>query len=49
MTMISFAAPHHVAIAADRSLSAVALFSCLGLLASVCLMTFGVDLGTGWL
>jgi hypothetical protein len=49
MSTISFDAPHHVAVAADRSLLAVLLVSCIGLWASVCLMTFGLDLSTGWL
>jgi len=27
----------------------IALFCCLGLVASLCLMTFGIDLSDGWL
>jgi len=30
---------------ADQSLSAIALFSCVGLLVSLSLITFGIDLG----
>jgi hypothetical protein len=33
---------------ADRSLLAVALLSCVGLLVSLGLMSFGFDLGIGW-
>jgi hypothetical protein len=33
----------------DHSLKTIAWFSCLGLVASFCLMTFGVDLGASWL
>jgi hypothetical protein len=32
----------------DRSLKAVALFSCTGLVVSLCLIAFGVDQGLGW-
>jgi hypothetical protein len=48
MNPISDAAPRCVAIAADQSFGPVLLMSCLGLLASVCLMMFGVDLGIAW-
>jgi hypothetical protein len=34
--------------AADRSLQAVALLSCVGLVVSLGLMSFGFDLGIGW-
>jgi hypothetical protein len=34
---------------AQSSIKIIALFSCIGLVASVCLMTFGVDLSAGWL
>jgi hypothetical protein len=32
----------------DGSLRSIALLCCLGLVASLCLMTFGVDLSAGW-
>jgi hypothetical protein len=32
----------------DRSRQTIALFCVVGLVASLCLMTFGVDLGAGW-
>jgi hypothetical protein len=48
MNTISFTAPRDIAVA-DQSFEAVLLVSCLGLLASVCLMTFGIDLGMAWL
>jgi hypothetical protein len=34
--------------AGDHSLRVIALFCCLGTVASLCLMTFGVDVGAGW-
>jgi hypothetical protein len=34
--------------AAGHSFRAVALFSCAGLAASLCLVAFGVNLGLGW-
>jgi hypothetical protein len=34
---------------ADQSLTAIALFSCVGLLVSVGLITFGIDLGSAWI
>jgi hypothetical protein len=34
---------------ADQSLSVIALFSCVGLLVSLGLITFGIDLGTIWI
>jgi hypothetical protein len=33
----------------DYSLKTIALFCCVGLVASLGLMTFGMDLGAGWL
>jgi hypothetical protein len=36
-------------VAAAQSLKAIALLSCLGLLASVCMTTLGIDVGAGWL
>jgi hypothetical protein len=32
----------------DHSPKTIALFSCVGLVASLCLMTFGIDLSAGW-
>jgi hypothetical protein len=32
----------------DHPLKTIVLFSCAGLIASLCLMMFGVDLGSGW-
>jgi hypothetical protein len=32
-----------------HSLKTIVLVSCLGLVASLCLMTFGVDLSASWL
>jgi hypothetical protein len=34
---------------ADRSLKKITLFSCMGLVTSLCLMTLGVNLSAGWL
>jgi hypothetical protein len=34
---------------ADQSLSTIALFSCVGLLVSFGLITFGIDLGSAWI
>jgi hypothetical protein len=34
---------------ADQSLATIALFSCVGLLVSVVLITFGIDLGPAWI
>jgi len=50
MNSISVAATHSIPAAktSDRSLTAIALLSCVGLLASVCLMTLGIDLSAGW-
>jgi hypothetical protein len=51
MNSISVAATHSIpaAKASDRSLTTIALLSCVGLLASVCLMTLGIDLSAGWI
>ena len=50
MTMISVVSMHSVpALRADeRSPKTVALFCCVGLAASFCLMAFGMDLSAGW-
>ncbi|MEA2862892.1 MAG: hypothetical protein QOC84_848 [Bradyrhizobium sp.] len=49
MTTISIASMHSIAAArADfHSPKTIALFSCVGLVVSLCLMTAGVDLGAG--
>ena len=47
MTMISIVSVAEIA-AADQSLKIIALFSCTGLVASLCLMTAGIDLSTAW-
>jgi hypothetical protein len=51
MTTISVVSMGSVteAHADDHSLKTIALFCCVGLLASFCLMTLGVDLSAGWL
>jgi hypothetical protein len=46
--MISIVSVPEIA-AADQSLQAVALFSCVGLVVSLFLMTAGIDLGTAWI
>jgi hypothetical protein len=33
----------------DQPLTAIVLFSCVGLVASLCLTMFGIDLGAGWI
>jgi hypothetical protein len=50
MTMISIVSMRSVseARAGDHSPKTIALFCCLGLVTSVCLMTFGIDLSAGW-
>jgi hypothetical protein len=51
MTTLSMVSMRSVskARANDHSLKAIMLFSCLGLAASFCLMTLGVDLSGSWL
>jgi hypothetical protein len=51
MTVISIGSAHAVSDAqtGDHSLKTIALLSCFGLVASLCLMTLGVDLGAAWL
>ncbi len=50
MTIISMtslhSAPH--TWADDQSLKVIALFSCLGLIGTLCLVSFGVDLSASW-
>jgi hypothetical protein len=38
----------HETWADDHSPKTIVLFCCVGLIASLCLMTFGIDLSTGW-
>jgi hypothetical protein len=49
MTMLSIVSPGSIPVvpADSESSKAVALFCMLGLVASLCLMTFGVDLSAG--
>lgn len=49
MTMISDVSMHLVPAlrADDRSAKTIVLFCCVGLAASFCLMTFGIDLSAG--
>ena len=51
MTTLSMVSMRRVseAQAGDHSPKTMALFSCIGLVASLCLMTLGVDLSAGWL
>ena len=48
MSEISMSAMRAVpaSMSADQSLSVIALFSCVGLLVSVALIAFGIDLGS---
>jgi hypothetical protein len=32
----------------DHPLKTIVLFCCVGLIASLCLITFGIDLSAGW-
>ena len=48
MTTLSMVSMRSVS-EAQSSFKTISLFSCIGLVASVCLMTFGVDLSAGWL
>ncbi len=51
MNQISMLAMRSVpaSLPADQSLSIIALFSCVGLLVSFGLITFGIDLGSAWI
>lgn len=51
MTTLSMVSTRSVsyAKATDHSLKTIALFSCIGLVVSLCLLTFGVDLSASWL
>jgi hypothetical protein len=48
-SIASIAAAESVDEAGDPSFKTIALFCCAGLLVSLCLMTFGVDLGAAWI
>ncbi len=50
MSMISVVSMHSVgaARADDQSPKTVALFCCVGLVLSLCLIASGMDLGAGW-
>jgi hypothetical protein len=43
MTMISFVSAHPIDTTGDRSLTAIALFCCCGLTATLGALAFGVD------
>ena len=48
MTVISIVSVPQVT-ADDQSLRGIALFSCFGLVVSLCLMAAGMDLGAAWI
>jgi hypothetical protein len=48
-SIVSIAATKPVEDLHDDSFKTIGIFSCAGLLVSFCLMTFGVDLGAGWM
>lgn len=50
MTTISIASMHSVPAgrADGQSPKTIVLFCCVGLVASFCLMSFGIDLSAGW-
>jgi hypothetical protein len=50
MSMISVASMNSIsaARAGDSSAKSVALFCCVGLVVSLCLIASGIDLGAGW-
>jgi hypothetical protein len=51
MSMISVASMNSIsaARAGDSSAKSVALFCCVGLVVSLCLIASGIDLGAGWI
>lgn len=49
LSIASIARVETVEEAGDHSFKTIALFACIGLMASLCLMTFGVDLGAAWI
>jgi hypothetical protein len=50
MSMISVASMNSISAArpGDSSAKSVALFCCVGLVVSLCLIASGIDLGAGW-
>jgi hypothetical protein len=48
-SIVSIAATASVEKLHDDSFKTIGILSCAGLLMSFCLMTFGVDLGAGWI
>lgn len=49
LSIASFATIESVEKTDDHSIKTIALFCCVGLLASCCMMAFGVDLSAGWM
>ncbi len=47
MSVISIVSVSEIA-ADDQSFKTIALFSCVGLVVSLCLMVAGIDLGAAW-
>jgi hypothetical protein len=47
MSVISIVSVPEIAVI-DQSLKSIALFSCFGLVASLCLIMVGVDLNAAW-
>jgi hypothetical protein len=48
-SIAAIAATQSVEDVHDGSFKTIVLFCCAGLLASLCLMTFGIDLGSSWI
>lgn len=48
MTSISIVSVPEIA-ADDQSLKVITLFSCVGLVVALCLVTAGIDLGSTWI
>jgi hypothetical protein len=48
MTALSIVSMRSDSDTDDHSLKTVARLCCLGLIASICLITFGMDLTAGW-
>jgi len=48
-SIASIATTESVEEAGDHSFNTIVLFCCAGLLASLFLITFGIDLGAGWI
>jgi hypothetical protein len=49
MTMLSIVSTGSVSHSSDHSPQSIALFCCAGLIASICLIVSGVNLGAAWL